>query len=663
MPDINLSPLTAEQTALNRRRRMAEAMQQQAIAPIEMPNVAGVKISPYQGLAKLLQGYLAGKSLEKADTEQKALEANTMSDFAKIFGLAGRTETVPGAVTSTAVPSAPIPENIAQQAELERLSQPKARFEAQAAYGGNPILANAEQIKTLPTMSEAQPEVRAPSQQVPALKASMLEDPKFTQTSAGRMMLAQALMQQRTQEQAAALRKQEAEQAIIKIGPEDTAGRVIGDKFVPFVTGTKQPKWEKFSKFDPNGQEIIGLINKNAPDPFSTFIEGARKPEDLVSVDTTNDQGQAVTRYFNKSDPLLKSGVAKPLLGILGDLQAAGSLPPNWKENPAIVDLVNTSLVNKAGGITPKNVFDFKVALADLAIKKATLADQGISANVAIPSAPTPTTGVLGAIQNRSVSQPAISAAPVVAPAAAVLPKSRPYTPLNAPTAAAPATTEMPTASNLSPRDQREIEKQKLMSANKDMTETQSNAALFGGSMAQANATMKELEKAGTVKNAVIPAMMQSLVGLVPLGVGEKVADQIESIARTDPTSLVGPNADQQRLAQAQIAFSTAWLRKTSGASFGASEISNTIKEFFPMIGEGDKVIKQKREARERAIDGMRIGTTKEGQAYIDRYMGGQPKTAPSSSPPVGAPPTAKQAPDGKWYAPDPARPGKYLQY
>jgi hypothetical protein len=633
MPDINLSPLTAEQTAINRRRKMAEAMQQQAVLPIDMPNVPGVKISPYQGLAKLLQGYIAGKNLEKADTEQKALEANTMSDFAKIFGLAGRTETVPGAVTSAAVPSAPIPENIAQQAELERLNQPRAFFEAKAAYGGNPILANAEQIRNLPTMSEAQAEVREPSQQVPALKASMLEDPKFTQTSAGRMMLAQALMQQQAQQQAAAQRKLEAEQAVIKIGPEDTAGRIIGDKFVPFVTGAKQPKWEKFSKFDLNGQEIIGLINKNAPDPFSTFIEGAKKPEDLVSVDTTNDQGQAVTRYFNKSDPLLKSGVPKPLVGILGDLQTAGALPPNWKENPAIVDLVNTSLVNKAGGITPKNIFDFKIALADLAIKKATLADQGVTTNVAIPTAPAPTTGVLGAIQSRPVSQSAIpttQAAPVVAPTVAAQPKGR-YTPLNAPRAAAlapaPAPAAVPTASNLSPRDQREIEKQKLMSANKDMTETQSNAALFGGAMAQANATMKELEKAGTVKNAVIPAMMQSLVGLVPLGVGEKVADQIESIARTDPTSLVGPDADQQRLAQAQIAFSTAWLRKTSGASFGASEISNTIKEFFPMIGEGDKVIKQKREARERAIDGMRIGTTKEGQAYIDRYMGDQPKS------------------------------------
>ena len=632
MPDINLSPLTAEQTALDRRRRMAEAMQQQAIAPIEMPNVAGAKISPYQGLAKILQAYVANKNLKKAETQQKELEANTMSDFAKIFGLAGRTETVPGAVTTAAMPSAPIPENIAQQAELERLNQPRARFETQAAYGGNPILANAEQIRNLPTMSAAQAEVREPSQQVPALKASMLEDPKFTQTSAGRMMLAQALMQQQAQQQAAAQRKLEAEQAIIKIGPEDTAGRIIGDKFVPFVTGAKQPKWEKFSKFDDKtGVEITGLINKNAADPFSTFIEGARKPEDLVSVDTTNDQGQAVTRYFNKSDPLLKSGVPKPLVGILGDLQTAGALPPNWKENPAIVDLVNTSLVNKAGGITPKNIFDFKIALADLAIKKAALADQGVTTTVAIPTAPAPTTSVLGAIQSRPVSQSAIpttQAAPVVAPTTAVLPKNRPYTPLNAPRAAAPAPApaEVPTASSLSPRDMREIEKQKLMSANKDMTETQSNAALFGGAMAQANATMKELEKAGTVKNAVIPAMMQSLVGLVPLGVGEKVADQIESIARTDPTSLVGPNADQQRLAQAQIAFATAYLRKTSGASFGASEVSNTIKEFFPMIGEGDKVIKQKTEARERAIEGMKISTTKEGQAYIDRYMGGQSK-------------------------------------
>jgi hypothetical protein len=625
MPTINLSPFTAEQAAIERRRKMAEALQQQAQQPMELPTTPGVQLSPLGGLAKVFQSYMGARAEQQALADQKKYEADTMADYAKVIDLMGRTETVPGAVISPAVEPQPIPENIAQQAELERLSQPKALFEAKAAYGGNPILANAEQIKTLPTMTEAQAEERAPSQQIPALKASMLKDAKFTQTSEGRRMLAQALVQQQAQQQA----KAEKALEIKSRNPEEELYRTVDGK-VEIVSPAKSkaisPKWEKFSKYDTNGQEIIGLIDKNAADPFATFIQGAKKPEDLVSVDTTNEKGQAVTRYFNKSDPLLKSGVPKPFVGILGDLQAAGVLPTNWKENPAIVDLVNTSFINKAGGITPKNVFDFKLALADLNIKRASLADQGINANVAIPTAPAASSGVLNPIQN--ANQPAVSL-PVVNPNQKGNAK---YTSLNAVSpaqaASAPPPTEIPPASGLSPRDMREIEKQKLLSANKDMTETQSNAALFGGSMAQANATMMDLEKSGTVKNAVIPAMMQSLVGLVPLGVGEKVADQIETIARLDPTSLVGPDQNQQRLAQAQLAFAMAWLRKTSGAAFGASEVSNTIKEFFPMIGEGDKVIKQKREARERAIDGMRLGTTKEGQAYIDKYMGGQPKTS-----------------------------------
>jgi hypothetical protein len=247
--------------------------------------VPGVRISPYQGIAKLLQGYLAGKKLEKADTEQKELEANTMSDYAKVIGLMGQTETVPGAVTSPAVQPQPIPENIAQQAELERLSQPKALFEAKAAYGGNPILANAEQIKTLPTMTEAQAEERAPSQQIPALKFSMLKDPTFTQTNEGRRMLAQALVQQQAQKQAEAIRKREAEQAIVKFGPEDTAGRIVNGVFKPIVQGVKQPKWEKSSQFDANGQEITGWVNTNAPDIPASFVKGAVKPANTLDAE------------------------------------------------------------------------------------------------------------------------------------------------------------------------------------------------------------------------------------------------------------------------------------------------------------------------------------------------------------------------------------------
>ena len=590
MADINLNPYTAESEAIAKKLRMAELLQQQAMQPIELPTMPGVRVSPLSGLAKLLQAYGASKQSERATEEQKALAQRYQGDVANDF-----------------------------QTMIRALQAP--------AQAGQPAVE--------PTLQEGQSTITQGGQAaIPARPAGYLP--------------AEGLSGIKTEPVRQAYMAQLLAQAAPKAPIKASAGDVFLDPVTlkPLSTIPEKPSWEKFSKFDDKtGVEITGLINKNAPAPLDTFVEGARKSEDLVSVETTNDQGQPVTRYFKKSDPLLTAGVPRPLVGILGDLQVAGALPKNWKENPAIVDLVNTSLVNKAGGITPKNVFDFKLALADLAIKKATLADQGISANVAIPTAPTPTTGVLGAIQNQPVSQPAapVGAPPVVAPAAAVPPRSRAYTPLNAPRAPAvapaptpvaapapaPAPAEMPAMTGLSPRDQRDVAKQKLMSANKDMTETQSNAALFGGAMAQANANMRELEKAGTVKNAVIPAMMQSLVGLVPLGVGEKVADQIESIARTDPTSLVGPNADQQRLAQAQIAFATAYLRKTSGASFGASEVSNTIKEFFPMIGEGDKVIKQKTEARERAIEGMKISTTKEGQAYIDRYMGGQPK-APS---------------------------------
>ena len=162
-----------------------------------------------------------------------------------------------------------------------------------------------------------------------------------------------------------------------------------------------------------------------------------------------------------------------------------------------------------------------------------------------------------------------------------------------------------------------------LMGKGTAMTETQSNAAMFGGAMAQAQNTIKQLEKSGTVKNAVVPGLLTGLAQMVPFGVGDGIGNVIQSTFNADPTGLIGPNADQQKLAQSQLAFATAYLRKTSGAAFGASEISNTIKEFFPLIGEGEKVIAQKAAARERAVEGMKISTNREGKKYIESYGGG----------------------------------------
>ena len=162
-----------------------------------------------------------------------------------------------------------------------------------------------------------------------------------------------------------------------------------------------------------------------------------------------------------------------------------------------------------------------------------------------------------------------------------------------------------------------------LMGKGTAMTETQSNAAMFGGAMAQAQNTIKQLEKSGTVKNAVVPGLLSGLAQMVPFGVGENIGNVIQSTFNADPTGLIGPNANQQKLAQAQLAFATAYLRKTSGAAFGASEVSNTIKEFFPLIGDSQKVIAQKESARDRAVEGMKMSTNKEGRKYIEGYGGG----------------------------------------
>ena len=69
MPEINLNPYTAETAAIQRRLQMAQVLGQQAIQPLEVPQQAGVRASHFGGLAKVLQGYMAGSE------EKSALEA------------------------------------------------------------------------------------------------------------------------------------------------------------------------------------------------------------------------------------------------------------------------------------------------------------------------------------------------------------------------------------------------------------------------------------------------------------------------------------------------------------------------------------------------------------------------------------------------------------
>ena len=154
----------------------------------------------------------------------------------------------------------------------------------------------------------------------------------------------------------------------------------------------------------------------------------------------------------------------------------------------------------------------------------------------------------------------------------------------------------------------------------KPLNEVQAKSALFGSAMQQANTVITEIGKKGTYTSAIVPGLLEGIVKLAPLGVGDAAANAIESAFRTDPTGLIGPDENQQRLAQAQLGFAIGYLRSTSGAAFGPQEVANTIKEYFPLQGESKIVIDQKIASRERAIQGMRLAAGKSGSDFINRY-------------------------------------------
>jgi hypothetical protein len=102
MPIQNVSmfsPYQADQDKIDRQRRMAELLQQQSMQPIETASSGGIQapISPFQGLAKMLQAYSANKGLEQADARQAELGQQyqqKLADGLKQFGSAmqGRPE-------------------------------------------------------------------------------------------------------------------------------------------------------------------------------------------------------------------------------------------------------------------------------------------------------------------------------------------------------------------------------------------------------------------------------------------------------------------------------------------------------------------------------------------------------------------------------------------
>ena len=133
-------PYDEDYRSLARREQMAQILQQQALQPIEVGAYQGIQapVSPLSGIAKVLQGYLAGNQLDEADKARKELEYKAIDDQYRMVGL-------------------PVPDRAKPQALAQALAQPAT---PSANYGeGMPPAVSAPQAANMPqaeTMPVAQ---------------------------------------------------------------------------------------------------------------------------------------------------------------------------------------------------------------------------------------------------------------------------------------------------------------------------------------------------------------------------------------------------------------------------------------------------------------------------------------------------------------------------
>jgi hypothetical protein len=113
---------------------MAELLNQQAMTPMDIPQQAGVRISPYAGLAKMLQSYSAGKMQEKALQQQAALaekyQAGNQADVGAFM------QAIQGAPAKEL--AGPAPQGAPQGVSQTEVTQPYTDAQGVQYKGGEP---------------------------------------------------------------------------------------------------------------------------------------------------------------------------------------------------------------------------------------------------------------------------------------------------------------------------------------------------------------------------------------------------------------------------------------------------------------------------------------------------------------------------------------------
>jgi hypothetical protein len=537
---------------------MAQLLGQQALQPVEVPQQAGVRASPYMGLAKMLQGYMAGSEEKAAREDQRNLVNRVGTEATDWIANYGGIKGTPNTPEQTYKPS---------EADYREMGMM-----------GKDLQVNPQGMAVEPAQMGVPTRARTQEEQQAYLGQGM----RNPLTSA----MASALLSKNIENQNF--------QNILKsagMGNAPTAP-MGGASAAP--TGGMQPI----------GGGITGNINPNilamSGDPraieLAKYLSGQNKIKnfDVEIIDKVPTR-IGLTESGNKI--------------IIGPVEQALSpdTAARLKQEKEISDRAFNQLSAKD-----------KADLADKAIGRNISAQQlffdtgikvgGGSFVNPLAQPPAPTT---------PPAQPTPNA-PRLAPAGALTPTSAPVVPPVAGAPVAPVAGAYTPLSQLSPKAQQEIEKARIMETvvPKPLTEAQGNATAFGMRMAEANKLLKNLEDKGVTNTGLIRQTIGATVGVLPL-VGDKLQSAVKASMNPLPSVLGGPSSGQQEYDQAKQNFITAVLRKESGAAIGANEFKTEDEKYFPQAGDTAQVLKQKQDARELAIKAMGIQAGPQGARNI----------------------------------------------
>jgi hypothetical protein len=437
-----IDPYSQKAEEIARRQRMAQALQESGSQVLSMPTTPGVSVSPYAGLAKVLESGLGAYQEKKAQEDlsklqneyrtnyktqfgnlARAISAPAQEAFAgqeaiesqpaqmapqieKSFGGYGMRREVGQYEVSPAVPGQPaIPARPALPAgyispetlqgfdipEVQQLAMAKylAQFEPKAPIKGSPgdvffdPTTGKERFKvpaaagstTLSPLGKLQSE-RA------AIFASNPNDPRLAtyDNAIAKESQDQNLVFQREKFEyekgnpgftLEKVRNADGSESVMAVNKGSAVARTVMGADGKALTSAAPKTTPHYSEVEDKGNVVIVDLSLPADERLAKGqIKGPIR-NNLEKITTTDESGREVSRYVDKTTLASLGDIPAPYKGFMSDLAEAGQLPKNWQSIPQIAGLVRENLINKAGGITPKDLANLKVRIAEAASRLA----------------------------------------------------------------------------------------------------------------------------------------------------------------------------------------------------------------------------------------------------------------------------------------------------